>query len=134
MDDKQFAAEKKRVEKVLLKWAKALGLRHTWWMHYKWFRGPLPPYPDETTEYAAEAMMDCKVHWQYLKAFIRVNCEMTAEHDDEALEWAAVHELMHVFLREMREEGILHEERVASQLANAIIWLRDDVAKGKGPC
>lgn len=33
--------------------------------------------------------------------------------------------LMHVFLNEMREEGIDHEERVATMLSKAFLWTRE---------
>jgi hypothetical protein len=50
------------------------------------------------------------------------------ELSDEDLERCVVHELVHVFLNEARENGedwLDHEERVASTLAQAFIWLRD---------
>lgn len=44
---------------------------------------------------------------------------------DEEIEYVVVHELMHVFLNEMREQGQQHEERVATLLAKAFLWVRD---------
>ena len=43
------------------------------------------------------------------------------------IEKVVVHELMHVFLNETREEGIDHEERVATQLQKAFFWIRNGI-------
>ena len=126
MNDKEYATQKKRVERVIDKWVKPLGLR--WWkLGYKFYREPLPPYEGESIVYSAQAVMDCHVSWKYLRAWIRFNLIAVADLGDVELEWAFVHECAHVFLNEMREEGIDHEERVASHLADAFIWLREHV-------
>ena len=58
-----------------------------------------------------------------------IDVEQVVEQTDDELEWAFVHELAHVFLNEMRQEddAAAHEERCASQLADAFIWLRESV-------
>jgi predicted SprT family Zn-dependent metalloprotease len=43
---------------------------------------------------------------------------------DQEIEKLVVHELMHTFLSEMREEGKDHEERVASMLQRAFTWVK----------
>jgi predicted SprT family Zn-dependent metalloprotease len=45
--------------------------------------------------------------------------------DADSIEKIVVHELMHVFLNEMREKGIDHEERVATMLSQAFLWVKE---------
>ena len=126
MTDAEYRREKARVEKLLKAWTYDLGLR--WWkLKFHYFREPLPPYEGEGS--SADAAMDCRADWRYTRAGIRVNLLATKELSDDDLEWAVVHECMHVFLHEMREGGLEHEERVASTLASAFLWARD-AAKG----
>lgn len=131
MNDAEYRKEKARVEKLLKGWTNDLGLR--WWrLKLTYFRAELPPYEGETRAETSPAAMDCKADWRYTRATIRVNLLATADMNDDDLEWAVVHECSHVFLNEMRDGGIEHEERVASTLASAFIWLRD-AAKGAKP-
>ncbi|NMC33981.1 MAG: hypothetical protein GYA36_16185 [Veillonellaceae bacterium] len=73
--------------------------------------------PDCTTDTLAV----CHTKWQYMTATMEVNLDKLEEQKDSTIEFCAVHELMHVFLNEMREEGIEHEERVATFLARSFM-------------
>jgi len=66
----------------------------------------------------------CESHWEYLEHTITFNITHLQSQSDESIEATVVHELMHIFLNEMREEGIEHEERVASTLQKAFVWVR----------
>ncbi len=63
----------------------------------------------------------CHTNWQYMEAKINVNSDVLEGLSNDDIEYAAVHELMHVFLNEMRYEGIDHEERVATMLARSFL-------------
>ncbi len=63
----------------------------------------------------------CHSNWQYMDAKINVNSDVLEGLSESEIEFAAVHELMHIFLNEMREDGIEHEERVATILARSFI-------------
>jgi len=138
MDDKAYRAQKARVEALIEKWVKPVGLGY-WRLTFSWYREPLPPYPGKQAPSAPDVvLMDVRADWRYNQAFIRVCLPEVAELDDDHLEWAFVHELMHVFLNEMRYYGDdgrkEHEERVASHLASAFIWLRNhERAQAKRP-
>lgn len=69
----------------------------------------------------AGAVAVCETRWEYMEALITVNSDALEEQDEEDIEYLALHELMHVFLNEMREEGIEHEERVATFLARSFL-------------
>lgn len=63
----------------------------------------------------------CHTNWQYMEGKINVNSDVLEGMEKEDIEYSAVHELMHLFLNEMRYEGIEHEERVATMLARSFI-------------
>lgn len=63
----------------------------------------------------------CATDWRYMFANIHVNSDLLEEQDEKDIEEIALHELMHVFLNEMREEGIEHEERVATFLTRSFL-------------
>lgn len=65
--------------------------------------------------------------WQYQTATITFYPKNMKHMTADEIEKLVVHELMHVFLNEMREEGIDHEERVATMLSKAFIWTREAV-------
>ena len=70
----------------------------------------------------------CDSRWQYLESTLTFNLTNMQSQSDEQIEATVVHELMHIFLNEMRadeETGrIEHEERVASMLQRAFMWVR----------
>jgi len=63
----------------------------------------------------------CHNNWQYMEAKINVNSDNLEDINNDEIEYTAVHELMHIFLNEMRCEGIEHEERVATMLARSFL-------------
>ena len=67
----------------------------------------------------------CVCDWRYQEATITFGMEKIRQIKRSDIEQLIVHELMHVFLNEMRAEGIEHEERVATQLQKAFLWVRD---------
>ena len=71
--------------------------------------------------YSIDTAAACKTNWTYLTAMILVNSEKLETLSEKEIEEIAVHELMHVFLNEMREEGIEHEERVATVLTRSFL-------------
>jgi len=118
MIDEEYVAQKKRVQKLISKWVKPIGLGY-WTIRFDWYSELLP---SETATELDRVVMVCHADWRYLNATIQVNLCEVGRQSDEDLERIFVHELMHIFLNEMREQGIQHEERVAEQLAKAFIW------------
>jgi predicted SprT family Zn-dependent metalloprotease len=72
---------------------------------------------------------DCSADWRYMSATINLYPKSMRHLDRDAIEAIVIHELMHVFLEEMRTGGIDHEERVATALQKAFAWV-----KGAKPC
>lgn len=71
-----------------------------------------------------EADAICNAKWQYLEHEVCFNITECNKLTEYQLEVTIVHELMHIFLNEMQETGIDHEERVASSLQKAFMWVK----------
>lgn len=68
---------------------------------------------------------EADVTWQYQMATITFYPKSMKNMSEDEIEKVVVHELMHVFLHEMHEEGIDHEERVATMLQKAFQWVKE---------
>ena len=67
----------------------------------------------------------CTTDWKYQESNIAFSLEAMKDCPVDQIEAIVVHELMHIFLNEMRAGGIEHEERVATSLQKAFMWTRD---------
>ncbi|MDZ4249527.1 MAG: hypothetical protein U0990_05495 [Candidatus Nanopelagicales bacterium] len=132
MDDAEFEAQKARIETAFHRWQNPLGLGY-WLVHLIWEREgrDFESHTDGQTRSTCAAR--CFADWRYNEATITFNVPLYSDMDDDTVERTVVHELMHIFLNEVREEGLPHEERVASHLTSAFRWVRDSVAKGEDP-
>lgn len=121
VSDKEVREQRVRIEKLIKKWLIPLGLGQ-WQVDIDYY-GDIGSEDDYETIY-----MTCKANWPYLDAKLAVNLGACATLDDDKLERAFLHELMHIFLNEMRQkEKEDHEERVATQLANAFVWVSKQI-------
>lgn len=125
MRDEDADAQRERVKAVYDRWGPPLGLGWLRRITFEWHRGPIPDHEG--------AVMTCEPSWEYKEAALSVNLARASELDDEDLEWAVVHECMHVFLagliaaynRKVDGDAFrLIEEHTASSLAQAVMWLR----------
>jgi hypothetical protein len=125
VNDDQAEAQQARVMALYARWGRPLGLG--WWRQvtFAWERGAIPGYP--------EAAMTCAVRWEYKSARITVDLTRVETLDDTDLEFAVVHELMHVYLGGLVEANRkevdraafrMVEEHTATSLAQAVLWLR----------
>lgn len=62
--------------------------------------------------------------WRYQEAEITFSLSEIKDLDKESIDRVIVHELMHIFLDEMSSDSIDHEERVATQLQKAFMWVK----------
>lgn len=129
MTDAEYKASRRRLLALSAKWLKPLGLN--WWdIDLAYARDDYEP-PGTTAR--DDSLAHCKVDWRYGHATITWNMPLVATQSDDQLERAFVHELMHIFLHEMRwardqtEDSLDHEERVATILTKAFLWLRDSL-------
>lgn len=145
MTDAEYRVQRKRLMLLQDKWHSTLGLR--WWnVTYSYSRDPLKSEAAEGRTCLAQTM----VNWEYMKATITFDMQAVIDETDDDLEVCFVHECMHIFVNEMRmwaesempsgkmDEAIKHEERVVTQLTNAVIWSRksglDDGKKSLRSC
>ncbi len=135
--NQQLLARRDEIKRLIKKWVEPLGLK--WWhINVQWetdkVEGTVPGY---TTCFRVQAT------WKYLDAMIHVYLPACINIPDDRLEWHVVHELVHILLNEMAfwrddildhglNEGVLgqHEERVATTIANAALWIRDFAQDG----
>lgn len=121
ISDADFALCRKRVNALAKKWVKPLGLGY-WTTHLNFLV--------EIVRDGGNAVgMTCDADWRYQEATITVNVRAVKDLTDSELESCFVHELMHIFLNEMREGDIKHEERVATQLQKAFLWAVENVQR-----
>lgn len=138
MTDKEYREQKKRIELLIKKWVRVLGLN--WWkLTYVYVRGTndnadtnYAPFTGKNNQFTC--IMDVTTDYYYKTATICFYLETIKEYDD--IEAYFVHELMHIFLKPVQtKHKHAEEELVATQLADAIIWARlageDDHAKEK---
>lgn len=127
MNDAEYEQQKTRVQRLIAKWTADLGL-NTWQIRYEWSRESLRPIEGGlSTSDKFGPVMICEAHWPYLLATIEVCLPEVMDVDDWHLEQYLVHEYAHILLNEMHawhhEEGQWHEERVATYLARAFMWV-----------
>lgn len=114
---------KKLIREYYLWWTKWLGLRYCECnLIFSKDPGDFNYYND-----GSRSLMHCDADWRYQRFTISVNLPEATKLTECKLENAIVHELMHVFLNEMREPGLDHEERVATMLQSAFMWVRDGI-------
>jgi hypothetical protein len=62
------------------------------------------------------------VNWMYGVAHVYINVPAFKGLKKWKVERIVVHELVHILVNEMREDGLEHEERVVTGLTKAFIW------------
>lgn len=115
MTDKALEKQKKRVRRYLDKWRNLLCLWN-WTGGVSWSEERKTGEPE-----GAETLADVYVDWKYLDYCINFYLPCLPGKTDKEIERYVIHEMAHILVNEMREEGIKHEERVASQLTNALL-------------
>lgn len=127
MTDAEYGEQKARVKALIDKWPEHLGLG--WWKLTYVYERELDGETERDNKVANwVTTFRCRAQWQYSNALITAFLPTIASLSDEDLEQAFVHELCHVLVSEMREpkkDHYDHEERVATTLAKAFIWVRE---------
>ena len=130
MKTKQFKKHRARIRKLAKKWIGPLGL--AWWtVELHCFDSAAEFLKAHGSGKADEDRILMRVYsdWRYRTATIAVNVPLVKERSAEQLEHGFVHELMHIFLGEMRmtcaePDFSDHEERTAKTLADAFLWVQ----------
>jgi hypothetical protein len=116
--------KKKGIMRVIDRWLTPLGLR--WWeVNIVWV-DKAQEIVDTFEVMSNGDIVAAKVHadWKYGVAHVYINLPAFKELKRWKVERIIVHELVHILVNEMREEGIDHEERVVTGLAKAFIWTK----------
>lgn len=132
MNDAEYERQKERLRALGEKWVRPLGLG---WgqvdLAYCRTRDEFEPGDTDNPDGVLPAAK-CHTDWRYGHSTITWVLPEIADMDDEKLELVFLHELMHIFVNEMRwyerdGHGLDHEERVCTTLAKAFLWLRDSL-------
>ncbi len=124
MTDYDHEAQRERIETVYQKWRPILGL-DSWEVTRRYNDGAFIEADGRPSE---DASASTSVRWEYQHASIDFNLRLTADMDDDHLEYVVIHECMHILTNEMRSLctkghriAIKHEERVCTMLAWAFM-------------
>lgn len=126
MTDEEFEIEKNRVGRAIDRWFEPMGFLMWQQVQIAYHREPLTNDNGDVLG----ALADCNSKWEYLCAHLRFYLPGTARIDDDQLDYLVRHELLHALVDEMRPrkrtvEDRAHEERVVTQLAMVLGWVRD---------
>lgn len=118
----------KKIKKICNKWIYRLGLR--WWeveVHY--VEDPQDVIDIFKTNDNEIVIGRTYVDWKYMSANVYLNIPSMLNMTHNQIERIIVHELLHVLVNEMREDGIDHEERVVTLLTKAVFWIKADIER-----
>lgn len=126
MNDKQFKDQKKRIESLIHKWFKPIGMG--WWQvdfHYE----------RERADQSPDTVGMTTSNWQYRTGDITFFLPTCSEINDDKLEEAVVHELTHILVSPLQD---LSDDRArditeftVTSIARALIWSSELVNKSK---
>ncbi len=119
MRKREIKRQHKRIQAIADKWLRPLGL--LWWSVEFTYRYDRKHFRSKD---GREAFAITYADWRYMRAVVEVNMKMLPNVSDEELEEYLLHEFMHILLDETGS-GNHHEERVATTLANAFLWVRE---------
>lgn len=120
---------KKLTREYFLWWTEWLGLRYGEIKLF--FVDYIEDHEGDATFIIPDVAGKCHTDWRYQETSIEISTKKICQLDEDSIERVVVHELMHVLLNEMREEGIDHEERVATNLQKAFMWVRAGAKSGE---
>ena len=137
MNDAEYEQQVARLLALADQWVRPIGLG--WWRINLAYDREGADFADSAVKvggFQSGTLARCFADWRYGTATIVWNMPDVARTSDDELESAFVHELVHVFLHEMQEGARQsvqrpHEERVATTLAKAFLWIRDHARDGE---
>lgn len=99
------------------------------WLGLNWLRQIQLSFTDNQALFSGDLVFArCISDWKYCEATVYVNNRQLEQIDVDDIEYAIIHELIHIFTQELRdakEDMCDHEERVVTRLAQAFLWVRD---------
>lgn len=130
MKKKTLKREKKRCQRLLKPWIRALGLDY-WEYEFIYYRDETDYQYDTNTSGNGIAVV--WVQWEYLRFKVAINVPMIRHMSDDRLRRVLVHELCHVLVEETKEpdENNKHNERVVTNLQKVLFWVKAAAERGK---
>lgn len=135
MKDKEFRYAMQRVKAVVAKWIDCCGLGRWRSVEIYYHRdteslvdGVGDPHINDDDRKTAGRTV---VHWKYKEGQVHFNIDLLGRLSDNDLDYIVRHEFCHLLVNEMREwqhglkTGMPHEERVVTELATVLGWVRD---------
>lgn len=122
MTDAEYAEAKRRIELAFYRWRRVLGFVY-WECTIVYERDGVCQGRDDERFWAAK----CDADWRYLRLQITANVPYLGTLSDRELDGVIIHEYCHALVNEIREvrtDWLDHEERVCTQLAQAIRFAR----------
>ena len=121
MTDKEYREQKKRVESMINKWFKPMGMG--WFdILFDWHRDERK----EPTRNNIPAVADVECSWEYKRAKINWYLPVIQNIDDDELENMIVHEFVHILINSVDIEELPNEklEYATESVARALIWVK----------
>jgi len=116
----------KKIKKICDLWIYRLGLR--WWeVTVNYIEDPQTII--DIFRVSDDSIVIAKTFsdWRYMTANIYLNIPPMLTMSSNQIQRIIVHELLHVLVNEMRNDGIDHEERVVTMLTKAVFWIKTDI-------
>ncbi len=123
------SSKKKLIRRYIKRWRTILGL-YQWKIKTFYHKDPEDILKNFDTGKRSMSSAMVNADWKYRSANIHFNMLNVNELPPAEIEETVVHELVHVLVNEMREDGIHHEERVVTDLTAAFLWTRKYSKKG----
>ena len=101
---------KLRIEQLIKKWKRKLWLGQ-WRIDVLW----------EWNGIDGEAAATVNADWKYMIATLKFDLPYCSTLKPDVLLNVIVHELVHLIVNEMREDGVDHEERVVSHITSILV-------------
>lgn len=123
MKDREYNKQKDRVRKRIDDWLYLTGISQIWKVTVCYER-----LNDTDNRPNWMSTFRCDADWRYNQAAITAYLPTIENLDDEDLDNAIAHELMHILLQEMRTASKSHndhEERVATSIAQVLMRMRN---------
>lgn len=118
--------EKKKIIKYFHRWTYRLGLNN--WERHLYLLSRKKDIAKHFENRSPYAVAFINTSWQYMILSVYINMNAIKDLTNFKLEKVIIHELVHALVNEMTE-GPKHEERVVTNITNAIVWTIDDVLK-----
>lgn len=117
---------KKKLEKYFHRWTYRLGLDN-WERHLYLLSRKKDIKRTFKKEHHENAIAYINCDWRYMLLSIYINTNKAKGLTNYKLEKIIIHELFHAIVNEMRNNDLSHEERVVTNLTNAVLWSINDV-------